>query len=110
MARLDRLPRRPFTSGHRLAAAGQLKRIGPGRFHRVDAPAIDTVLLDAATRATKATICLTSALAHHALADAIPATTDLALPRGPSPAGDPRCYLAPVRRRHIRGGPQRDPD
>ena len=39
--------------------------------------------------APKATICLTTALAHHGLVDAIPSQTDLALPRGQwYPAGE----------------------
>lgn len=94
MPALRHLPQGPFTVSdadergvsratvYRLAAGGHLERISPALFQRIDAPAIDTDLLDAAARAPLATICLTSALAHHGLVDAIPATTDLALPRG----------------------------
>jgi predicted transcriptional regulator of viral defense system len=94
MPALQHLPQGPFTVSdaadrgvsratvYRLAAGGRLERIGRGLFQRIDAPGIDTDLLEAASRAPLATICLTSALAHHGLVDAIPTTTDLALPRG----------------------------
>lgn len=42
----------------------------------------DPDLLDIARRASLATLCLTSALARHELTDEIPATIDVALPRG----------------------------
>ena len=42
----------------------------------------DLGLVEVAFRAERATICLTSALARHDLTDEIPATIDLALPRG----------------------------
>jgi len=42
----------------------------------------DLTLLAAATRAPRATLCLRSALARHGLIDDVPATYDLALPRG----------------------------
>lgn len=44
-----------------------------------------TVLVEIATRATQATLCLTTALAHHGLTDVIPARIDVALPRGRRP-------------------------
>ncbi len=42
----------------------------------------DADLLEIQRRATDATICLTSALAHHGLTDQIPHTIDVAIPRG----------------------------
>lgn len=42
----------------------------------------DPDLVDIAVRAPRATICLTSALARYDLTDALPAITDLAIPRG----------------------------
>lgn len=90
----DRLPTQPFTPAqaaelgvshatlYRLAERGEIERIGPGLFQRLDAALSDTDLVNAATRAPQATMCLTSALAYHDLVDAIPAVHDLALPRG----------------------------
>ncbi|MDN5855190.1 MAG: hypothetical protein L0K86_20550, partial [Actinomycetia bacterium] len=55
-----------------------------------DAGAADWDWLEATTRRPEATICLTSALAHHDLIDAIPARLDIAIPRGSrTPAGNP---------------------
>lgn len=93
----DRLPTHPFTLAdavdagvsratvYRKADAGELVRLGPGLFVRKvdnENEAIDYDLVEAVARAPMATICLASALAHHGLVDAIPASTDLALPRG----------------------------
>lgn len=94
MRTADRLPTQPFTPAeaaglgisratlYRLAERGEIEHLGPGLFQRLDADPSDTDLVEAATRAPQATICLTSALAHHDLVDAIPAAWDLALPRG----------------------------
>ncbi|MCB2176691.1 MAG: type IV toxin-antitoxin system AbiEi family antitoxin domain-containing protein [Actinomycetales bacterium] len=94
MRTADRLPAQPFTPAeaaslgisratlYRLAERGEIEHLGPGLFQRLDADPSDTDLIEAATRAPQATICLTSALAHHDLVDAIPAAWDLALPRG----------------------------
>lgn len=52
-------------------------------YHKADAGwGADIDLIEIATRAPEATICLTSALARHGLTDEIPVTTDIALPRG----------------------------
>lgn len=64
---------------------GAITSIGRGLYRRADAdlaePA-DHDLLEIAHRARWATICLTSALAHHDLTDAIPSSIDVALPTG----------------------------
>jgi len=66
-----------------LVEAGELERIGRGVFvapGRVD-PAW-AALAAATALKPAATLCLTSALVHHDLSDAIPFGTDIALPRG----------------------------
>lgn len=72
-----------------MAASGELEKIGRGIF--VDPERIDPAWASlAAATALKpdATLCLTSALVHHELSDAIPFATDIALPRGTRhPAG-----------------------
>lgn len=67
---------------YRAANAGDLTRIARGIYLPTDAPASDWNLIEAATRRPDATICLTSALAHHDLIDVIPDTLDVAIPRG----------------------------
>ena len=75
----------------RLVSEGRLERLGRGVLlqpHLVGTT--DVTLLEAAVRAHEATICLTSALAHHDLTDEIPTALDLALPRGRrQPSGPP---------------------
>ena len=64
-------------------ATGQLERVGRGVY--ADPATIDLTLLSLAgvtARQPCATMCLTSALVFHGLSDAIPFTTDIALPRG----------------------------
>ena len=72
-----------------LVQSGRLERVGRGVF--VDPARIDPAWASlAAATALKpvATLCLTSALVHHGLSDAIPFATDIALPRGiRQPAG-----------------------
>ncbi|HRC64707.1 MAG: type IV toxin-antitoxin system AbiEi family antitoxin domain-containing protein [Actinomycetales bacterium] len=72
-----------------LTESGELERIGRGVF--VDPTRIDpawTSLAAATALKPAATLCLTSALVHHGLSDAIAFTTDIALPRGSRhPAG-----------------------
>ncbi len=66
-----------------LVESGELERIGRGVY--VDIRRIDPSLASfAAATALKptSTLCLTSALVHHGLSDAIPFATDIALPRG----------------------------
>jgi hypothetical protein len=77
--------RRHGFSDRRLYAmrdAGELVELGRGLYRWADAPPADLDLLEIAHRAPDATICLTSALARHGLTDAIPASIDIALPRG----------------------------
>ena len=60
-----------------------LEPLGRGLFERADAVGdVDSDLLEIAHRAPRATLCLTTALARHGLSDAIPASIDVALPRG----------------------------
>ena len=62
---------------------GSIEPIGRGLYRRADSgEAADIDLLEIAYRAPEATICLTSALARHALTDQIPAVIDIAVPRG----------------------------
>jgi predicted transcriptional regulator of viral defense system len=67
----------------RMLATGALERLGRGLYRRRDdAAPLDYDLVEIAVRADKATLCLLSALARHELSDIIPATYDVALPRG----------------------------
>jgi predicted transcriptional regulator of viral defense system len=81
-------PRGPTAHGmsrsafYRRAAAGDYDRIARGIYLPADADAADWDWLEAASRHPRATICLTSALAHHDLIDDIPAALDVAIPRG----------------------------
>lgn len=72
-----------------LLAAGEIERVGRGVYLRPGVIDERFVSLAAATAVrSEATLCLTSALAHHDLADVIPFGTDIALPRGTRhPAG-----------------------
>jgi predicted transcriptional regulator of viral defense system len=67
---------------YRRASGGRMDRIARGIYLPAEAPAADWDQLEAATRRSDATICLTSALAFHDLTDAIPAALDVAIPRG----------------------------
>lgn len=74
---------------YRMLADGEIERVGRGVYLRPDVvdPAWAPLAAATAVRAT-ATLCLTSALVHHELSDAIPFGTDIALPRGTRrPAG-----------------------
>ncbi len=77
----------------RLLRSGQIVRLARGIYRRADAPPADEDLLQVALSAPDATLCLTSALAHHGLSDEIPTRIDVALPR---PRRPPRLD-APVR-------------
>lgn len=67
----------------RLIHDGELERFGRGLLLRPEATAeADLDLLEAVLRSAQATICLSSALAHHDLTDEIPSRTHLAVPRG----------------------------
>jgi predicted transcriptional regulator of viral defense system len=73
---------------YRGTRAGRLDRIARGIYLPAEASAADWDQIEAATRRPDATICLTSALAHHELTDAIPAALDVAIRRGSrTPAG-----------------------
>lgn len=83
-------------SEHRLRVLveqGAIERFAPGVYRRADAPIVDLDLVEIALRVPDATLCLTSALAHHELTDAIPSAFDVALPRS---RRQPRL-AAPVR-------------
>ncbi|WP_454561503.1 type IV toxin-antitoxin system AbiEi family antitoxin domain-containing protein [Mycobacterium haemophilum] len=67
---------------YRGARAGRFDRIARGIYLPAEASAADWDQLEAAIRRPDATICLTSALAHHDLTDTIPAALDIAIPRG----------------------------
>ncbi|TDW29795.1 type IV toxin-antitoxin system AbiEi family antitoxin domain-containing protein [Cryobacterium psychrophilum] len=88
------LPRSPFRQSdvaragvssrtlYRLRDAGLVEQIARGLYQRMDSQTEDLDLVEAVMRRVESTICLTSALAHHGLTDAIPARTDIAIPRG----------------------------
>jgi predicted transcriptional regulator of viral defense system len=112
MIRMDDLPSRAFTlhdaeaagisarTVQRLAAEGRLERLAHGLYQRAETASYDTDLYAAAIRASRATICLVSALARHGLTDAVPAEIDLALPRGarhPATTGPVRWHTFDAR-------------
>ena len=66
----------------RMLATDEVERVGRGLYRRTDGALLDYDLVEIAVRADKATLCLVSALARHELTDIIPATHDVALPRG----------------------------
>ncbi|NBE81652.1 type IV toxin-antitoxin system AbiEi family antitoxin domain-containing protein [Micromonospora rubida] len=67
---------------YRLRDQGLIEPLGRGLYRRHDAGTADLDLIEVARRAPSATLCLTTALARHGLADEIPARIDVALPRG----------------------------
>jgi hypothetical protein len=77
---------------------GSIEPIGRGLYRRADSgEAADIDLLEIAYRAPEATICLTSALARHALTDQIPAVIDIGM------YSPPRCIIDAFRLRHREG-------
>jgi len=66
-----------------LLEQGEIERVGRGVYIRPDVlePAFVSIAAATAIRGD-ATLCLTSALVHHDLSDAIPFGSDIALPRG----------------------------
>lgn len=66
-------------SFYRAAREGKLERIARGIYLPLDAPPADFDQIEAATRRSDATICLTSALALHDLIDTIPASLHIAI-------------------------------
>lgn len=67
---------------YRRARAGDYDRIARGLYLPASADSADWDWLEAASRHSRATICLTSALAHYDLTDDIPTALDIAIPRG----------------------------
>jgi len=68
---------------YRLRDSGAVQPISRGLYRRTDVEiAVELDLLEIAQRAPRATLCLTTALARHGLTDEIPASIDVALPRG----------------------------
>lgn len=61
--------------------AGRIIRLSRGVYRKSDAVGDDN-LAEIGLLSSTATLCLTSALAHHDLTDAIPASIDIAIPRG----------------------------
>lgn len=72
----------PRVTLHRLVQCGKIRPIARGLYRRGAERAIDLDLVEIATKAPTATICLTSALAEHGLTDAISKRIDIAIPRG----------------------------
>lgn len=67
---------------YRAARAGTYERIGRGIYVPESEQAADWGWIEAVSRRSDATICLTSALAIHDLTDTIPDRLDIAIPRG----------------------------
>ena len=67
-----------------LQGRGRIEKIARGLFSSSELHA-DPDLLEIAFRSKRSTLCLTSALARHGLTDEIPATIDIAVPRGTRP-------------------------
>jgi len=91
----------------------EIERVGRGVYVRPDVVSPAFITLAAATALREdATLCLTSALVHHDLSDAIPFASDIALPRGThQPAGltnvswhsfDPKTFQ--IGREHVDAG------
>jgi predicted transcriptional regulator of viral defense system len=73
---------------YRMAAVGDLERVGRGVYVSPEVDPAVRALAGATMLKPAATMCLTSALVHHELSDEIPVNTDIALPRGTrNPAG-----------------------
>jgi hypothetical protein len=68
---------------YRLRDKGEFEAISRGLYRRTETPwGADNNLIEIAAKSRMATLCLTTALARHGLTDEIPATIDVALPRG----------------------------
>jgi predicted transcriptional regulator of viral defense system len=78
---------RGFSDRHlrKLVVIGAIDRLGHGVYRKADAPPADLDRVELALRAPDATLCLSTALAHHDLTDEIPVAIDVALPRGQRP-------------------------
>jgi predicted transcriptional regulator of viral defense system len=80
----------------RLIAEGRVTSLSRGLYRKSDWLGDDD-LIEIASKSPRATICLRSALARHALIDDIPGETDIAIPRG---SWTPET-TTPVRWRHF---------
>jgi hypothetical protein len=74
-----------------LRDSGAIIALGGGLYRSATAPPADLDHIEIAERVPNATLCLETALAHHGLLDAIPAATDIAIPRG---SHRPRLHAA----------------
>ncbi|HUW88842.1 MAG TPA: type IV toxin-antitoxin system AbiEi family antitoxin domain-containing protein [Candidatus Paceibacterota bacterium] len=72
----------PSSTFHRLAQRGDIHSIARGLYSRDAQSTVDLDLVEIASKAPSATICLTSALVEHDLSDAIPKKLHIAIPRG----------------------------
>lgn len=70
------------TGLYRRARSGELEQFSRGRYRRADAPTTNLDYLEIASRRPESTLCLASALAFHDLTDIIPASIEIAIPRG----------------------------
>ncbi len=74
------------TAVYESAARGELDQVAPGYFMKpFELPDHLAALIAIRDRNPNATMCLGSALVFHGLSDQIPASTDIALPRGQRP-------------------------
>lgn len=80
----------------RLARAGSLERVGPGRYRLAQPPSVTERhdLVVAATSVPQSVVCLTSALQFHGTGTQLPAEVWLAVPRG---TRVPRLSSPPLR-------------
>ena len=80
----------------RLARAGSLERVGPGRYRLAQQASVTEQhdLVVAATSVPQSVVCLTSALQFHGIGTQLPAEVWLAVPRG---TRVPRLSAPPVR-------------
>ena len=67
---------------YKLRDAGTIEAFSHGLYRRAGGAPVDLELLEAATRSTRCTLCLATALSRHGLCDEISTGPDLALPRG----------------------------
>lgn len=90
---LDHISERQF---RRLIGDGRIIALARGLYRKGDWIG-DEDLIEIAAKASRATLCLRSALVRHELIDDIPAEIDIAIPRG---SWAPKT-IAPVRWRHF---------
>jgi hypothetical protein len=77
-----------------LRDTGAILALGGGVYRWSDAPPADLDLIEVVERVPRATLCLETALARHALIGSIPAAIDIAIPRGKTrPALKAPCRL-----------------